>query len=230
VSLAPFDSLNLSFRVGDREIHVRENREILARTLGFSPRSLVNVNQSHGDSILVIESGPLEDLSDAPYDAIVTDRRGTAIAVLTADCVPSLLFDPDHGVVAAIHAGWKGTASNIVGKTVQRMVERFDTEPEHLTAAVGPGIGPCCYEVDGQVSAGFSHHNDSWQAWAKRISRSHWMLDLPQANIDSLLASGLSMENMTLLTICTCCHGGLFYSHRREGGNTGRQIAFIMLK
>lgn len=228
VSPPPFHSLNLSMHTGDKEPHVRKNREILKMALGLSPSALLTVNQVHGDDVLVIDSPPLVALSGASCDAIITDRPGFALGVLIADCVPILLFDPDHQAVAAIHAGWKGTASDLPGKVVRTMVDRFKTQPERLMAAVGPAIGSCCYEVDGRVYTAFSGRHSRWPEWAKEGSRESWMLNLPQANVDLLVDSGIRPEKIALFDICTHCQRDLFYSHRRDGGKTGRQIAFIM--
>jgi YfiH family protein len=230
VSPPPFHSLNLSFKIGDRESRVEENREILARAFGLSSSGLFTVNQVHGDRVFIVDFPRGADFSRPSCDAIITDRPGIAIGVLTADCVPILLFDPDHRAAAAIHVGWKGTSRDLPGKTVRTMIDRFNTQPETLRAAVGPSIGPCCYEVDDRVYVAFSHRHDRWSRWAQVVSSGSWMLNLPQANIDLLVESGVLQENIELLDICTHCERDLFYSHRRDNGTTGRQIAFIMLK
>ena len=230
VSPPPFHSLNLSLNTGDKEAYVRKNRHILATALGFSPSALLTVNQVHGDSILIIDSSSMRVLSGARCDAIVTNRPGIAISVLTADCVPILLADPDRKAIAVIHAGWKGTASDLPGKTVRTMADRFKTQPENLLVTAGPAIGPCCYEVDARVYAAFSHHKDHWAEWSRGASQNHWMLNLPLANIDLLVQAGVRRQNIHLFEICTHCQSEHFYSHRRDNGATGRQIAFIMLK
>ena len=230
VSGPPFDSLNLSFKAGDRETNVRENRELLTRTFGLSSHVLQTANQVHGDTVLTIDSSSPEDPSRTCGDAMVTNRPGIAIGVLTADCVPILLFDPNHEAVAVLHAGWKGTARDLSGKTVRTMMDRFDTDPQALLAVVGPSIGSCCYEVDHAVWVAFSRHHDRWSRWATQVSDERWMMSLSRANIDLLVESGIRPKNIAIFEICTCCQGDLFYSHRRDDGQTGRQIAFIMLK
>jgi hypothetical protein len=230
VSPAPFQSLNLSVNTGDREGHVRKNREVLTRAFGFPPSALLTVNQIHEDRILIVEAPDQEDFSRASCDAIVTNRPGIAIGVLTADCVPILILDPGRCIVAAIHVGWKGTALNLCGKTIRVMVERFGAHPENLLVAVGPSIGPCCYEVDEPVRSGFSQRYSYWREWAEPSGSDHWRFDLPRANRDLLVASGIGNENIARCHLCTDCHEDAFFSYRRDGGITGRQISFIMLK
>ncbi len=230
VSPPPFESLNLGFDTGDKAIHIRKNREILTDAFGLSPSVLLTVNQVHEDGILVVDSAWPQDYSGASCDAIISDRPGLAIGVLTADCVPVLLFDPDHLTVAVIHAGWKGTSLDLPGNTVATMVDRFNTRPENLMAVVGPSIGPCCYEIDEPVYSVFSRRHDSRSKWTKGVSPSSWMLNLPQGNVDLLVESGVRRENVVLIDICTRCRRDLFYSHRGDRGTTGRQISFIMLK
>lgn len=230
VSPPPFHSLNLSINTGDKETHVRKNREILTRAFGLLPSVLFTVNQTHGDDILVIDSPCLENFSGASWDAIITDRPGIAIGVLVADCVPILLFDPKRRTVAVIHVGWKGTALNLCGKTIRILVEGFGTHPENLLAAVGPSIGLCCYEVDESLRSVFLRSNDSWDRWAKPSASGRWRLDLQRANIDLMTAFGVRKANIAWFDICTRCQANLFFSYRRDGEMTGRQTAFIMLK
>ncbi|NIQ40118.1 MAG: peptidoglycan editing factor PgeF, partial [Proteobacteria bacterium] len=230
VSPPPFHSLNLSTSAGDQETYVKSNREILMRTFGLDPSVLLTVNQVHEADILILESSTPAEVSRVSRDAIITKRRGIAIGVLTADCVPILVFDPVHRAVAAIHAGWKGIAGDLVGKTIRTMIDRFETRPEKLRAAVGPSIGPCCYEVDDPVRSALSHYPDGWSKWAKAVSPRSWMLNLSQASVDLLLGSGVRPDNLVFFDICSHCHPDLFYSHRRDNGRTGRQISFVMLK
>ncbi|MBW2057687.1 MAG: peptidoglycan editing factor PgeF [Deltaproteobacteria bacterium] len=230
VSPAPFDSLNLGMSSGEKEANVKKNREILTRAFGFSSRALVTARQIHGDDILVIDSASPEGFAGAPCDAMVTDRPGVAVAVLTADCLPLLLLDPVHRTVAAVHLGWKGTALNLCGKTVGLLRERFGARPECLLAAVGPSIGPCCYEVDESLRSSFTLEEHRWDHWARPSGSGRWKLDLQRANIDLMTDSGILEGNIVWFDICTRCREDLFFSYRRDGEMTGRQMAFIMLK
>lgn len=230
VSPPPFDSLNLGLKAGDDETHVRENRRIFAKALGLDPATLLTASQVHGNNILVLESPDPRGFSESSCDAIVTDVPGILIGVLTADCVPILLFDSRHRAVAAVHVGWKGTALGLVEKTVATMIDQYDTDPREVLAAVGPSIGADCYEVDGRVRAAFSSYGGRWSRWARRISGKGWILNLAGANVDLLVGSGVPREKIVLFDICTHCEKDLFYSYRAESGRTGRQIASIMVR
>ena len=153
-----------------------------------------------------------------------------ALCIKTADCVPVFLADPVRRVIGAVHAGWKGTALQIVEKAVREMVQRFGARPSDLFAAIGPAIGPCCYEVDAAVYQAMSHHASRTAFFHTGRQDGRWMLDLPLANRHQLLRCGLLPERIRTADHCTACHPDLFFSHRAQGGNTGRQLNFIMIR
>jgi YfiH family protein len=179
---------------------------------------------------LIIEDAvSCHSIESRQCDAIVTDKPGVAIGIKTADCAPVLLFDSQRQVIAAVHAGWRGTALGIAGKAVRVMAERFRTRPEDLSAVVGPSIGPCCYEVDTPVFEALSE-----RGYADRVLRpgdreGRWMLDLPFANRLQLEEEGVAPGRISAAGICTCCREDLFFSHRRDGTKTGRHLNFILL-
>lgn len=152
VSPPPFDSLNLSTQEGDTPANVQKNFQALGDRLHIDPSGIAFCRQVHGETIHIIESVP-ERLPDG--DALITSRKGLFLGIKTADCVPILLLDPVRGVAAAVHAGWRGTVLRIAGKVVRTMKSEFGTEPSDVLAALGPAIGPCCYEVDGTVLGPF---------------------------------------------------------------------------
>lgn len=231
VSRPPYNSLNLGTNTLDSSHNVHGNQSILARTFGSRVEKLVTVNQVHGTDILVLDT-PNPDYSHflkLECDGIITNQPKLMIGVSVADCIPVLLLDPVKRVVAALHAGWKGTAGQICKKGVETLVEMFDSHPRHILAAVGPGIGPCCYEVDAPVREAFAKSSD-WEFIATEISKERWGLDLAAANHRQLLAAGLAEENITLAGRCVSCEHDLFFSYRRDNGDTGRQMGFIMLK
>lgn len=147
-------------------------------------------------------------------DALLTAHPGLAVSVRTADCYPVLLADPEHRAVAAVHAGWRGAAAGVVGETIGQMRSVCGTRPGALYAAVGPGIGACCYEVGAEVARRFG-------------KESAGRLDLAAEICKQLLASGVPEAHVDLLGGCTFCEAGRFYSYRREGKQTGRMISFI---
>jgi len=229
VSQPPFDALNLGFNSGDTASSVSKNRKILARAFDLPDSALTTIRQVHGDRVLIVD-GSSENFSETLCDAIITDRPGIALGVLTADCAPILVFDAEGPSIAAIHVGWKGTALNLPGKVVAILVRRLGARPENLRAAIGPTIGPCCYEVDEAVRAAFLEHGHLWQNWAHESDEGRWKLNLGKANRDLLRSAGLRETNIVSIDLCTYCLGKFFFSFRRDKGMTGRQISWIMLR
>lgn len=230
-SPAPFASLNVSVRRGDRPENVRRNREIITKTFGFSADRLLLAHQSHGDDFYI--PGKTGDLSPGMVlecDGFITDRPGVALCVKTADCVPVLLVDGKRQVVAAVHAGWRGTALGIAGKAVRLFQEHFSSQPENLWAAIGPSIGPCCYEVDEKVQREFAHQQDGNNVLKAAAKKDRWMLDLILANRRQLEEAGIPAAQISAAELCTSCRRDAFFSHRGEGETTGRQLNFIMIR
>ncbi len=158
-------------------------------------------------------------------DAIISSTPGCLLAVRTADCVPVLLADEKRRVVAAIHAGWRGTAGEIAAKTVQRLALEFGSEPGDIHAAIGPGIGLCCYRVGAEVAVLFA----SLFPERKDLDAAA-MLDLAEANRRQLLSAGLSHDRIYRSTLCTCCLADEFHSYRRESTLSGRLVSAIGIR
>ncbi len=154
-------------------------------------------------------------------DALVTDRPGVLIGVRTADCVPILIADPEHHAVAAVHAGWRGTAEGIVAKAIGRLADEYGSEPKELHAAFGPCIGPCCYEVGPEVAARFH----PWVSDLQPGKKAH--LDLTKVNKRQLTHAGLSPAKIYSGSLCTHCGPAELHSYRRDGPKAGRMIAAI---
>jgi polyphenol oxidase len=147
-------------------------------------------------------------------DALLEDTPGAVVAVKTADCVPILLVDERRRAVAAVHAGWRGTAAGIVGQTLVGMLERFGTDAADVHAAIGPSIGPCCYEVGPEVAEQFGE-------------RGRTNLDLPAINRGQLLAAGVTDGRIYASNLCTMCRPGEFHSYRRDRDAAGRLYSFV---
>lgn len=231
VSRPPYNSLNLGSNTFDSPHSVEGNRSLLARSMGTGLDRLVTVKQVHGTDLLVIDA-PNPDYSHfhaLECDGIITNQPGLMIGVTVADCVPILLFDPAKGAVAALHAGWKGTAGQICTKGVAALTELFGSAPDSVLAAVGPAIGPCCYEVDRPVMEAFEKGASGWDLHAVPRGEGKWGLDLSGANRRQLREAGLLEENISVASQCVCCNQDLFFSYRRDQGDTGRQMGFIML-
>jgi hypothetical protein len=193
---------------------------------------LISTRQVHGDGVVVFAGEPQkpEQLWLREGDALVTQVPGYALGVFTADCLPILLFDPVQGVAGIVHTGWRGTARAICQKTLKKMAETFDTISENILAAMGPCIGPCCYEVDGPVKEVFAGAGLPWELLSSPRGKRKWSLDLPRANAYLLKGAGLREENIHRLELCTCCQNDSFHSYRAEGKNTGTQLNFIALR
>lgn len=221
VSDAPFDSLNLGGRVGDEPERVAENwrRLEMETRLGFA-----RVTQVHGSRVVRLDE-PSQPLFEA--DAVLTVKPGLAATVAVADCVPVLIADPDSGAVAAVHAGWRGTLARAVREAVLAIHSETGTAPARLLAVVGPSIGPCCYEVSLDLAEKFELE---FGAEVVRSSEGKPRVDLWAANRKALAEAGLKGERIELLARCTSCERTLFFSHRRDEGRTGRQVAFIAPK
>ena len=190
---------------------------------------VVTVNQVHGENIVTVDDLNVRDVRTVHADAMITAVPGIAIGVETADCVPVLLFDPVKPAVAAVHAGWRSTVKKIVQKAVHRMHEEFGSEPAQLIAAIGPAIGPECYEVDELVMGPVREAFSFWNEVSTPLGDDHWSLDLVKANKLELLQIGLAEQNVHMLGLCTSCRRDLFYSFRAEG-KTGRMLSVIMIK
>lgn len=215
VSRPPFDTLNLSLSVGDDEVAVRENRRRLAAALDLDDRAIATARQVHG-----VDVWHVLDPAEAPpkADVLLTNVPGIALSQRFADCVPILLWDPRHRAVASAHAGWRGTASGLAAAAVRAMRERFSSEPSTLYAAIGPSIGPCCYEVGPEVAGAFAAQPDC----ARAATSDRAMLNLWELNRRALQAAGVADEHIEVARVCTRCRGDLFFSHRAMGYPAGR--------
>ena len=225
-SRGAYASLNLGRGVDDDPEAVARNRALVLNMLGLAGAHEVEAAQVHGAVVAVVGQAEAGRIIEGA-DGLVTAEPGVVLAVHAADCVPLLLADPRRHVVAAVHAGWRGTAAGIGLEAVTVMADRFDCRPEDLRIAIGPCIGPCHYEVDEPVMARLR----GWRWWedvAARNARGRWQLDLRDANRRQLVDAGVPAEQVETLDWCTFEHPELFYSYRRDGV-TGRVAAIVAL-
>lgn len=217
ISQAPFDGLNLSTSSGDAPEVVAANRARFLAAVGLrGPLSVAH--QVHGATVA---EPPVARGTQA--DVLVTDRPEAPIGVFVADCVPILIEDQRSGAVAAVHAGWRGTAERAVVAAVEALRTRFGARPGELVAAIGPSIGGCCYQVGPEVVEAIGRVADP--ATALHQEAQGWKADLSEANRQQL--RGCGVEAVHLSGLCTACHPELLYSYRREGPRSGRMLAVI---
>ena len=175
---------------------------------------LATLHQVHS-TICVAARGRTGNLGDG--DALLENTPGHLVAVKTADCLPILLIDEEHRAVAAVHAGWRGTAGGIVRQALSRMREEFGAQPARVHAAIGPGIGKCCYEVGPEVAAQFGE-----------TGRRH--IDLLEANRRQLIDTGVPAPRIYAAGLCTMCGAADFHSYRRDREQSGRMLSAVGVK
>lgn len=247
-SRGPFQGLNVGRGVGDAEDNVRRNRSLIAQSMGgLEP---VFIRQVHGTDVQILSRDPLPETGDSEVsfpvyspvgspgcspvypndgppkanrsgDALVTDVPKQNIAIQTADCQAVLLYADDRGAIANVHAGWRGGITDILGKTVRIMVERFGCSPANIHAGIGPSLGPCCAE--------FIHYRREipTRFWGYKDEKDHF--DFWAISRDQLREAGVPAENIMNSGLCTRCRTDLFFSYRGEG-TTGRFAAVIGLR
>lgn len=220
VSPEPFQTLNLGKSTADDPANVAENRRRFCAALGFVPAQMAWSKQVHGDQIrLVAAPGGSEG-----FDALVTNVPGILLAVSVADCTPILVYDPRQKVVAAIHAGWRGTIEGIVAKTLILMEKEFGTLGKDCFTYIGACIDECSFEVGDEVAAEFAKPFKRFDA-----ERGKFFVDLRKANAAQLHAFGIPEGQMEISPYCTLRHSADFFSHRKDKGETGRGMGVIGL-
>jgi YfiH family protein len=174
---------------------------------------LATARQIHSDRVLLVDApGP-----QGEGDALISNRAGVGLSIRTADCLPILLADPRSRAVAAVHAGWRGVVSEIVSKTIHQMCHRFDSKPEDLIVAIGPGIGPCCFEVGPEVALQFQMTGRT-------------KVDLIATACRQLRRNGVGEGHISTIGLCSYCNPELFESYRRDGTASGRMTAMIAVR
>ena len=233
VSGGIFDSLNLAQNRGDDEVNVRENYRRICRKIGILQESLVFTRQIHENTVKTVTREDAHALfAKTPYecDGLVTADPEVSLIISIADCVPVLLHDPVRGVIAAVHAGWRGTVKNICGVAVEKMAAELGCALGDIRAAIGPSISACCYETGAEVpEALFAAMGDGALSCVTARGEKY-MVDLKRANRLFLQNAGLPEENIFVSEDCTMCKSDVYWSHRATHGQRGSQAAIITLK
>ncbi len=225
---------NMSLYMATDIQKVIDNRKNLARVLNIDLNNFVFQQQVHGTKCSIVEN---KDKSKGIYsyasalndnDAMITATKEVCITVMAGDCVPLLFFDTQNKVIAAAHAGWRGTYKKIAQKTVEKMAQMFNSKPEHIIAGIGPSISAPRYEVDDLVYNEFKKHIPGYNNFfSEGKEKGKYYLDLWAANKAQLLSAGLKEKNIEVSGLCTHADNHLFFSARR--GETERFMAGIMI-
>ncbi len=231
VSQGYLASMSFSYNKEEEAI-VDENFRRFSAANGLPFESLVLTHQTHTNHVVTVDEafknkGRCRDLRET--DGLVTKTPGVGLVCFTADCVPLLLADPQSGAIAAVHAGWRGTVQEIAAKVVEQMIAA-GAKAENILAAIGPSIGPCCFEVGAEVQEAFTARFGGELPVVASGREGHTMVDLWQAN--RLVLQGAGVENSHIFTakICTFCNNKDFYSHRYTKGRRGNLIAAISME
>ncbi len=227
ISKGCYSAMNLSFNTGDNPDTVRENYKIICKQLNINPENLVLSRQTHTANIRVVTEqdrgkGVFKDFDYNDVDALITDIPDIALVTHSADCCLLGFYDPKKRVIAAAHAGWRGTVQEIALKTVKKMQSEFGCQPSDIIVGLAPSIGKCCYEVDMPVYNEFSRLD---YLKTDRIftpkGGDKFMLDLWEANRQILTQAGILNENIDITDLCTNCLSFAFHSHRATAGRRG---------
>lgn len=209
VSLSPFDSMNTSFSTGDDPDRVAQNRQRIRESLDAQSVP-VYINQVHGDRTVVVDNASDGGNRPPEADGMVTACPKRLLVIQVADCQAVMMFDPEKRVAANVHAGWRGSIQNIVGKCIEFMAVRFGTRPKDILAGIGPSLGPCCAE--------FIHYEKEIPAHLHgyKTETGGVLFDFRKMSADQMVQKGVKAAHIELMDICTRCRPDLFYSYRRE--------------
>lgn len=235
VSPAPMDSLNLGANRGDDPANVRENFTRFCAAVGTDVNALVKNHQIHGDTIRPVTRADVMPSPETPgafeADGLITDEPGLCLTIFSGDCLPILLYDPAGRCAAAVHAGWRGTAIGAAARAAEAMVRDYGCNPEHILAAIGPGIGPCCFETHADVPDGLRAGlgRDAEPFIRPLPKEGKFSVDLKGANARWLERAGVRREHIAVCSACTACDLDTFWSHRLQGNRRGSMAAMIQL-
>lgn len=235
VSEGEFTSMNLAFNRGDNPECVTENYKRLCKSAGFDFESLTASAQDHHTFVRAVTKadrgvGIYKPRDMESVDAIITNETGVTLVTYYADCTPLYFVDTKNKAIGLAHGGWRGTVGRIAEKTIQKMTGLYGTNPADITAAVGPAILVCCYEVDKPCIDNFYALEDlDTDKFIFPKDGGKYMLDLLECNRQILVSAGVKPENITVSDVCTNCNSELLWSHRATKGHRGTMCAFMCL-
>ena len=228
-------TMSFGFSLGDDKNDVLKNYEIFCSAFGANSKNCVLSQQTHTSNLRTVTKddigkGIFRDRDYSDIDGLITKEKGIVLVTQYADCTPLAFYDPVKRVVATSHAGWRGTVAEIAGKTVEKMVSEFGSEPSDILCGIGPNIGKCCYEVDDPVISEINKlsYLDFPSCYTVK-GGGKYMLDLREVNREILIHSGIKPENIDVADLCTCYNSAIFHSHRATGGKRGTLALMITL-
>jgi len=239
VSEGCFESLNLSYSVGDAKEKVDENYRRICESLKINLEDVVATHQVHKTNVKVVKEADRgkglfypRDYED--IDGLITNVPGIPLATFYADCVPLYFVDKKNKAIGLSHSGWRGTVGRMGQKTLEAMKEEFDTDPSEVTALIGPSICKDCYEISIEVAEEFIREFEpelkgNFERILKKNPAGKYQLDLWEVNRIVLTSAGVDSGNIYISNLCTCCNSELLFSHRASKGKRGTLAAFLML-
>ncbi len=234
VSSGIFESMNLSFTRGDDAALVRENFDRFCNAVGVDSRNAVISAQEHHTVVYNATAadrgrGVLRERGYTNIDGLLTDEPDVVLFTQYADCVPLFFVDPIKRVVGTAHAGWRGTAAKMGAVMVERMVSDYGCCREDILTAVGPSIGPCCFEVDEPVRLAFAEAIDFAPECTREVGNGKSYIDLWEINRRTFLEAGIKEDHITVTDLCTRCHPDVLWSHRATAGKRGSLVGCIAI-
>ncbi len=235
VSKGVCESMNLAFGRGDDRETVLENYRLMCDSVGFEPESLCGSVQIHEANVKKVTGddrghGILRERKWSSADALITKDKDVTLVTYYADCTPIFFVDTENHAIGLAHAGWRGTVDKIAVNTVNEMKKEFGTKPENLVCAIGPVIGKCCYEIDGECAEKFkalTEIDTSLILTAKDGGK--YMADLALTNKLLLMSVGVEEDKIVISDLCTRCNSDLLWSHRATSGQRGTMAAFMKI-
>lgn len=215
---APYD-FNLSLSVGDNAEQVNQNRKKFFSSLGYTLEEVAFQKQIHSDIVTIVN----EPANSIEGDAMITIQKNVPLAVSAADCTPIFLYDSKQNIIAGIHSGWQGTKKQILNKTLDVMLNKFNSVPNNIYAY----IGPCISQKHYQVGLEFYDYFDA--KYILKNSKNSLYFDMKKCNYDMLISNNIPAENIQVSSLCTYEHKNYFHSYRRNGLASGRMLGAIVL-
>lgn len=231
MSKGPYEALNLSWKRNDSAEETVENYRIACKALGSDSANIVFSNDEHGKNIIRVDSSfigrGMKGENPCPKtDGLTTNTKNVILSTMHADCLAIFILDIKNRAISLCHSGWRGTALKVGAAALEKMEQEYGTKPSDCIAAVGPGIGPCCFEVDAPVANEFLQSYPDIEC-VRHISNDKYTVDLFKCSAAQLMEKGIPPENITVSNLCTSCNKDLFFSYRREKGDTGAMASFL---